>query len=382
MKSPNVCTEPSTHGRIVSSNLQPLGGSTSSRNSVLSPQSSVLIPPGASTSLRRIRREENHFISAVGTNYHLCAGTRYGSKMFTLHSQTVDLTLINLFYPFSRTILERSESPAHSSYKPIIEPRKRYPVVKAVIVPKSEWAVVILISLIYSLTKGSSFPIRATFHVEKSLWPSAKTQKSQTSLLCDARSHKSHIKSLNVNGNFITTYSGRSRSNQNPKNCQNKKSLNVTDSEPKPLIYSLTAASSFYSVLSLVAVCKDPSVQWPYAKTHQSFRLSFVLFGFFAVNPLLKSAFRNLVCAHETPVYRRLLEIIGFEISPNFEQDRRFASPRGRGQGEGELSPCSTEPYFPIKNQKSKIKNVYPALDYRALSRIIGFEFSPNALYV
>jgi hypothetical protein len=36
-----------------------------------------------------------------------------------------------------------------------------------------------------------------------------------------------HIKSLNVNGNSLTTYSPRSRSNQNEKNCQNKKSDNV-----------------------------------------------------------------------------------------------------------------------------------------------------------
>jgi hypothetical protein len=81
----------------------------------------------------------------------------HNSKMFTLHLQLVDLALFNLFYPFSRTILERSESPAHSSYNPIIEPPRRYPVVKAVIVPKSEWAVVTLINPIYSLTAGSSF---------------------------------------------------------------------------------------------------------------------------------------------------------------------------------------------------------------------------------
>jgi hypothetical protein len=106
----------------------------------------------------------------------------------------------------------------------------------------------------------------------------------------------------------------------------------------------------FYSVPSPVAVCKDSSVlippaattssrnsvEWPSAKTPQSFRLSFVLFAFFAVKHLFKSAFRNSLRAYETPVYRhcfsrqrtvikwapklqdlgsQLLEIITFEIS-------------------------------------------------------------------
>jgi hypothetical protein len=65
MRTPNVCTAPATHGRIVSTNFA---------------------SPGASTSSCRIRREENHFIFAVGTNYHLCAKTLNGSKMFTLHA--------------------------------------------------------------------------------------------------------------------------------------------------------------------------------------------------------------------------------------------------------------------------------------------------------
>ena len=77
MKTPNVCTAPTTHGRIVSSNPKALGASTSSR---------------------RIRREENHFIFAVGTKHHLCARNLHGRKMFTLHLQTVDLILFNLIY--------------------------------------------------------------------------------------------------------------------------------------------------------------------------------------------------------------------------------------------------------------------------------------------
>jgi hypothetical protein len=224
MNARQVCTSPTNYGRIVSSNPKALGASTSSR---------------------RIRREENHFIFVVATNYHLCAMNLHGRKMLTLHLQLLDLALFNLFYPFSRTILERSESPAHSSYKLIVEPRRRHPVVKAVIVPKSEWAVVTLINLFYCLTAGSIL----------------------------------------------------------------------------------------YSVLS------------------QSFRLSFAPFVLFVVNPLLKSAFRNRLCAHERPVYRhcfsrqrtaikwapilqdlgsQLSRIIGFEISPNSDGDRRFVSPWGR----------------------------------------------------
>jgi hypothetical protein len=160
-----------------------------------------------------------------------------------------------------------------------------------------------LISLIYSLTPGSN--------LSSVQWASAKTQNSQTSLLCDARSHKSHIKSLNVTELFCTSSSHQRRNASNSKNSQNKKSLKVTDSEPKPLIYSLTAGSNFYSV------------QWPSAKTPQSFRLSFALFVFFVVNPLFKSPFRNPLWAHETLDYRRLLEIIGFRnLSKNQPTNR------------------------------------------------------------
>src|SRR3954470_20303256 len=83
MKSPNVCTEAANRGRIVSSNPKALGASTSSR---------------------RIRRKENHFIFAVGTKHHISDMHLHGSKMFTLHLQVLDLTLINLIY----SLTERS----------------------------------------------------------------------------------------------------------------------------------------------------------------------------------------------------------------------------------------------------------------------------------
>src|SRR5690348_17057882 len=64
----------------------------------------------------------------------------------------------------------------------------------------------------------------------------------------------------------------------------------------------------------------------------------------------LQSAFRNRLYVHAALDYRRLSRIIGFEISPNSDRIRRFASPWGRGQGEGELFPCLIEPLVPIKN--------------------------------
>jgi hypothetical protein len=66
--------------------------------------------------------------------------------------------------------------------------------------------------------------------------------------------------------------------------------LQVLDLILFSLIYPLTKGSSFYSVLSLVAVCKDSSV-------------------------LLKSAFRNRLYAHETLDYRGLSGFIGFRFS-------------------------------------------------------------------
>ncbi len=110
--------------------------------------------------------------------------------------------------------------------------------------------------------------------------------------------------------------------------------LEVLDLMLINLIYPSTAGSSFYSVL------------WPSAKTPQSFRLSFALFVLFVVIPLLKSAFRNRPCAHETPVYRHLSRIIGFEIS-------LFNSV---------LSPQSS----------------VLVIDYRRLSQIIGFKIPLN----
>jgi hypothetical protein len=88
MKSPNVCTAATTCGRIVSTTFAPAGASS-----------------------RWIRREEYHFISSVGTHPHLCVRNGYDSKMFTLHSQVLDLTLFNLFYSLSS---ENSKAVTHS----------------------------------------------------------------------------------------------------------------------------------------------------------------------------------------------------------------------------------------------------------------------------
>jgi hypothetical protein len=75
MRKPAVCTKPIPYGRIVSTTFAPLGASS-----------------------RRIRGDEYHFIFAVGTKHHLCGRNLHGSKMFTLHLQTVDLRLFNLIY--------------------------------------------------------------------------------------------------------------------------------------------------------------------------------------------------------------------------------------------------------------------------------------------
>jgi prepilin-type N-terminal cleavage/methylation domain-containing protein/prepilin-type processing-associated H-X9-DG protein len=380
MKSPYVCTEITNYGRIVSLNPKALGASTSSR---------TIRPLATLATLATFhvvaRDEENHFIFAVGTNYHLCATTRYGRKMFTLLLQVLDLILFNLFYPFSGTILERSESPAHSSYKPIVEPRRRYPVVKAVIVPKSEWAVVTLISLFYPLTPGSNF--------SSVQWPSAKTHKSQTSFLCDARSHKSHIKSLNVTELFCTTSSHQRRNASNSKNSQNKKSLNVTDSEPKPLIYPFTAASIFYPVHSLLAVCKDTSVLsaspnsirrantscWAHCQRRLGNPICYTGLSpsRSSREPAFQPAFRNRLCAHERPVYRRLLEIIGFEISFSLNRANPFSSPRGRVFGRCGSHRGRTFSLLgrSSSNPQSEIRNFLGALDFLRNFEIFDFHF-------
>jgi hypothetical protein len=178
-----------------------------------------------------------------------------GSKMFTLHAFSW-VTSAFLFCGSGKILASGKAENASSypggssSFSTTPHQAKRFPQTPAQVLD------LIHISPIYPLTAASSFRIRTSFHVEKSLGSSAKTHKSQTSLLCDARSHKSHIKSLNVNEFFCATSSHQTRNASNSKNSQNKKSLNVTDSEPKPLFYSSTKGSSFYSVLSPVAVCK------------------------------------------------------------------------------------------------------------------------------
>jgi hypothetical protein len=227
MNARQVCTGPTNYGRIVSLNSQPPGATSCPTAPFLdpsghSPRPSVLIPLGASS--RRIRGDEYHFIFTVGTKDHLCARTLYGSKMFTLPLQTVDLTLSYLIYSLPEKILKRSQSPAHSAKDKKIGVGSPNPVVKSPLSGKSEWAVVTLINLIYSLTKGSNFD----------------------------------------------------------------------------------------------------SVQWPSGKTPQTFRFPFEFFAFFVVNPFFKSAFRNRLCTHERPVYRRLSRIIGFEISPKSDRTKQF----------------------------------------------------------
>jgi hypothetical protein len=75
MRTPYVCTAPTTHGRIVTSHPLAVGASSP-----------------------RTRGDEYPFISSVGTNHHRRAMNFHGSKMFTLLPQVLDLTLINLIY--------------------------------------------------------------------------------------------------------------------------------------------------------------------------------------------------------------------------------------------------------------------------------------------
>jgi hypothetical protein len=92
--------------------------------------------------------------------------------------------------------------------------------------------------------------------------------------------------------------------------------------------------------------------------SHLGLVLSLVLFAFLAVNHPFKSAFRNLLGAHERPVYRRLSRIIGFEISPKSDRGGPFASPWGRGKGEGVSFPCSIEPLVSIKNHCGRLQRL------------------------
>jgi hypothetical protein len=179
--------------------------------------------------------------------------------------------------------------------------------------------------------KDSSVPVISPGSNFSSVkWPSAKTHKPQTSPLCDARSHKSHIKSLNV-----------------------------TDSEPKPLFYSSTKGSSFYSV------------QWPSAKTPQSFRLSFVLFAFFVVTPLFNSAFRNRLCVHGAPDFLRNFEIFDFHFQT---KNRPLSRSNLVTQGSNSLIKNHCGLLQRLTTQKSCC-NAHETPVYRALLEIIGFEF-------
>jgi hypothetical protein len=288
----NVCTEPITHRRIVSSNPEALGASTSSR---------------------RIRREENHFIFAVGTKHHLCARNLQHSKMLTLASQVLDLTLINLIYSLPEKILKRSQSPAHSAQDKKIGVGSPSPMVKSLISGKSEWAVVTLINLIYSSTKGSNFPIKNHLITNHKLSWSAHETPVYRCL--------SNFIGFEIPPNFASPW-GRGQGEGELFPC---------------------------SIEPLVSI-----------KNH------------------LISNHKSSWNAHETLVYRCLSEIIGFEIPPNFDRGFGFASPWGRGQGEGELFPCSIEPLVSIKNHLiSNHKSSWNADEtpvYRCLSEIIGFE--------
>jgi hypothetical protein len=232
MNAPNVCTVPSTDGRIASKILNPLGG----RLTVVAQAS---LPASSEASSLALQFPTQLY---------------FKEEKVEKPTQVLDLALINPIYP---------------------------------------------------LTAGSNF--------SSVKWSSAKTHKSQTSLLCDARSHKSHIKSLNVNRFFCVTSSHQRRNASNSKNGQNKKSLNVTDPEAERVTsYGLTKGSNFYSVLSLVAVCKDPSV---------------------------------LVAVHGTPDFLKNFEIFDFRFQ-NFSRvgaaGRRLtsiSSPGGEDKDEGGLSP-------------------------------------------
>jgi hypothetical protein len=200
MKAPNVCTATTTHRRIVS----------------LSPKAL-----GASTSSRRMRREENHLIFAVRTKYHLCAETRYGSKMFTR-------------YPFSRirsAVLFCGSGKILASGK--AENARLYP-------------------------RGSS--------------------------------------------SLSTTPHQAKRFPQTP--------AQVLDLILISLIYSLTAVSSFYSVLGISAG-SNFRIRIPHLNSQ---REHLILGTIIEAGSGSQSAFRNRLCAHQTLDYRRLLEIIGLKF--------------------------------------------------------------------
>src|SRR4051812_13236916 len=135
MRTPQVCTEPATHRRIVSLNPKALGASTSSR---------------------RIRREENHFIFAVGTKHHLCASNLQGSKKFRPYS--FSRIRSGVLFCGSGKILasgkaENASLYPHGSSSLSTTPHqaKRFPQTPTQVLDLT------LINLIYSLTAGSNF---------------------------------------------------------------------------------------------------------------------------------------------------------------------------------------------------------------------------------
>jgi hypothetical protein len=203
MKLPDVCTASTTHRRIVSRNPKALGATTSSRNSVLSFPSPRGRGQGEGEPNLPIK---NHHESPV----YRCLSGIIGFE-------------ISLFYSV-RSLVAVCKDPS------VLSP-----------------AAVCKDSSVPVISPGSNF--------SSVKWMSAKTHKSQTSLLCDARSHKSHIKSLNVNEFFCATSSHQRRNASNSKNSQNKKSLNVTDSEAclrisrsRPVLRALIAQKSHNQV--------------------------------------------------------------------------------------------------------------------------------------
>jgi hypothetical protein len=252
MKAQNVCTVPTTHRGIVSFNSKALGATTSSR---------------------RIRGDENHFIFVVGTKHHLCARNSHGTKMFTLLLQVIDLMLINLIYSLTAgssfysvlSLLAVCKDPSvlltvHSAldfmrnfdFFDFHFLTKNPPLCPSDLVIEcsnfqfrnphlNSQREHLLLGIMIEAGSGSQSAIRngfvpvyrllsemIGFQNFFSLHPTNSARPlTRNSTFWSHKFTYGHINSLNVNGKFLTTYSRRSRSNQNPKNCQNKKSDNV-----------------------------------------------------------------------------------------------------------------------------------------------------------